>query len=244
MIETKLKYVGKCLLLDSGKEKILVVGDLHLGFEEMLNKSGVLVSRQMFEEMISDLNNVFGEVGRVDKVVLLGDVKHDFGGILKQEWSDVNALLNYLESMAGEVVVVKGNHDNILEPILKKRKMRLWNCYIWREFAFLHGDKDFRKIWDKKIKYLIIGHGHPAVKLREKKGTKVEKYKCFLIGKFRGKEMIILPSFIDYYAGSDPREGDVILAWDVNFKNFNVKIVPVGPGELNALDFGKLKNLD
>jgi len=243
MDETKIKYVGKCLLLDSEKEKILVVGDLHLGFEEMLNKSGVFVSRQMFDEMISDLNNVFGEVGRVDKVILLGDVKHDFGGILKQEWSDVTKLLDYLKDFSDEIIVVKGNHDNILEPILKKRGIKLRNYYIFKEFCFLHGDRDFSEIWGKKIKYLIIGHGHPAVKLKEKKGSKVEKYKCFLVGKFKGKEMVVVPSFIDYYAGSDPREGEVMLAWDVNFGNFDVKIVPVGPGELEALDFGKLKNL-
>ena len=31
-----IKYIGKCLLVVENSEKILVIGDLHLGFEEVL----------------------------------------------------------------------------------------------------------------------------------------------------------------------------------------------------------------
>jgi hypothetical protein len=242
--ETKIRYVGKCLLISRGKERALVVGDLHLGYEENLNRAGVFVSRQMFEEMISDLNAVFGEIGKVDRVVLLGDVKHDFGGILRQEWKDVNAILDYFESMAKKVIVIRGNHDTILEPIVKKRRIKLHNYYVWKEFFFVHGDEDYKEIWEKHVKTIVIGHGHPAVKLREPKGAKTEKYKCFLVGKFKGKEMMVVPSFIDYYAGSDPREDEIVLAWRINFSNFDVKIVSEDSSELDALDFGKLKKLE
>ena len=236
--ETKIKYIGKCLLIEKGKERVLIIGDLHLGFEESLNKSGVFISRQMFDEMISDFNAILGEVGKVDKIILLGDLKHDFGGISKQEWGDVARMINYLKPFGDEIIIIKGNHDTILEPIARKIGIKLRDYYVWKEFCFLHGDEDVDAAWEKKVEWLIIGHGHPAIRLRE--GSKMEKYKCFLVGKFRGKNMIIVPSFIEYYAGSDPREGEVILAWDVNFNNFDVKIV----GEnLEVLDFGKLKNL-
>ena len=236
--EMKIKYIGKCLLIEGGKERVLVVGDLHLGFEESLNKSGVFISRQMFDEIISDFNAIFGEVGRVDKIILLGDIKHDFGGISGQEWGDVTRLLHYLKPLGDEILVLRGNHDTILEPIMKKIGLKLKDCYFWKEFCFVHGDEDFDKIWGKKIEWLVVGHGHPAIKLRE--GSKIEKHKCFLVGKFKGKNMIVVPSFIEYYAGSDPREGEIVLAWNVNFNNFDVKIV----GEnLEVLDFGKLKNI-
>lgn len=241
--ETKLRFIGKCLLIESDGERVLVVGDLHLGYEEALNRGGVLVGRKMFDEMISDLNAVFGEVGEVDKVILLGDVKHDFGGISKQEWKEVNAILDYLESMCKRVVVVKGNHDNILEPILKKRKIKLLGVYIWNGFAFLHGDDDYEEIWQDAIQTIIVGHGHPAVKLREKGGVKEEKYKCFLSGRFRGKKMVVVPSFIDYYVGSDPREDEMVMAWDVDWGNFDVFIVSEDSSKMDALSFGKLKKL-
>ena len=118
-MESTIKYVGKCLLLTSEKENLLVVGDLHIGFEQSLNESGILVSRQMFNELIEDFENIFTKIrvginvndlkkkggtiaedeGNreikiklkksekedriVDKIVLLGDIKHDFGKISK-----------------------------------------------------------------------------------------------------------------------------------------------------------------
>jgi hypothetical protein len=142
--------------------------------------------------------------------------------------------------MAGKVIVVRGNHDTILFPILKKRRMKLHNYYVWKEFVFLHGDEDYDEAWKKRIEYVVIGHGHPAIKLREPRGAKVEKYKCFLIGKFRRKKMIVVPSFIDYYVGSDPRDDELVLAWNIDFSNFDVKIVGA---DLEVLDFGKLKKI-
>ena len=73
----KIRYIGKCLLLEGRKEKVLVVGDLHLGYEEALNRSGVFISRQMFDEIISDFNAIFGEVGKVDKIIILGDIQNN-----------------------------------------------------------------------------------------------------------------------------------------------------------------------
>lgn len=238
MEKSKINFIGKCLLIENAgekKEKILVIGDLHLGYEEFLNRSGVFVSRQMFEEMIAYLDNVFAKTGKVDKVVLLGDVKHDFGKIMKQELNDVLGLFDYLEKKSRKIIVVKGNHDKIIEPIVMKRSARIEDFYIYDEFCFLHGDRDFSQIYDKKIKYWIMGHGHPAVKISD--GIKIEKYKCFLIGKFKEKEVIILPSFFSLMAGSDPRENDLGLAWKFGLGKFKVWVV----GEnLEVLNFGQL----
>jgi putative SbcD/Mre11-related phosphoesterase len=238
-MKSEIKYVGKCLLLTNGRESVLAIGDLHLGYGESLNRSGVLVSRQMFKEVISELDEVFAGIGgKVDRVVLLGDIKHDFGRILKQEWSDVLGLFDYLTKKCRKIVVIRGNHDTILKPIARKRGIHVKNYWVWKEFCFTHGDEDYRPMWSKKVECLVLGHGHPALRLSE--GARSEKYKCFLTGKFRGKTMIVLPSFSEWYAGSDPREGEVVLAWDVNFGSFEVRAV----GEkLEVLDFGKLRSI-
>ena len=60
-MESKINYVGKCILLERGGEKILAVGDLHLGYEETLNRAGIFVSRQMFDEMIADFDAIFAK---------------------------------------------------------------------------------------------------------------------------------------------------------------------------------------
>jgi hypothetical protein len=235
----KLEYVGKCLLIEKNKERVLVIGDLHLGYEEMLNRAGVYISRQLFEEVLKDFDEVFAKTGKVDEVVLLGDVKHGFGTITKQEWSDVLQLFDYLKKKCKKIAVVKGNHDKILEPIAKKRKIEVKDFFIWNEFCFLHGDKSFAEIYDRKIKCWVIGHGHPAVKLSDK--IKTEKYKCFLIGKFKGKQVVVVPSFFGGNIGTDPRENKLGFAWNFNFDKFYVKIV--SEDNLNVLDFGILRKL-
>jgi uncharacterized protein len=233
-----VEYVGKCLLIHSNGRKILAVGDLHLGYEEYLNQTGVFVSRKMFEEMIEEFEEIFSKVGKVDEVVLLGDVKHDFGSIMKQEWNDVLNLFDYLGEKCKKIVVVMGNHDNILEPIARKRRIEIKDFYCLGEFCFLHGDKDFKEIYEGEIKFWIIGHGHPAVKISD--GIKAEKYKCFLVGKFKQKEVILVPSFFSYSEGSDPRENDLGFAWAFDFNKFEVYAVS---DKLNVLDFGKLNKL-
>ena len=239
-MESHVERVGKCLFLTNGNEKVLVVGDLHIGFQQALNDAGILVSRQMFDELIGDFDKIFKKINTVvDKIILLGDIKHDFGQISKEEWNDLLKLFDYLIPKCKKLILIKGNHDNMLEPVAKKRELKLHDYYCWEEFCFLHGHDDHKKLWeDDKIKTIIVGHGHPALKLRD--GGRSEKYKCFLYGKLKRKNLIIVPSFSEWYAGSDPREGDVVLAWDINFDNFNVFVVS---DNLEVLDFGKLKKI-
>lgn len=237
----EIKFVGKCLLIEHVGKKILVVGDLHLGFDEMLVEAGNFAVKKgyMFKEMIKEFDKIFEKTGKVDEIVLLGDIKHDFGKISKQEWQDILKLIDYLKNKCNNITVIFGNHDNMIGPIMNKRKIKVKKFYIVGRYFLAHGDKNYSEMWDKKIKNIIVGHGHPAVRLKE--GVKVEKYKCFLEGKYEGKNFIVVPSFFEYNVGSDPRDGGVVLAWNINFNNFNVKIV----GEnLNVLDFGKLKNLE
>lgn len=234
-----IDYIGKCLFIKEKGKRVLVIGDLHLGYEESMNRKGVMIARGMFNEMISEMNKIFEKIGKVDLVVLLGDVKHDFSTILKQESNDFMKLFDYLQEKCKEVVIVKGNHDSILEPIARRNGIVLKNHFVFEDVCFLHGDKDYEEIYDKKIRYWIVGHAHPAIKLSD--GNKVEKYKCFLVGQYKKKEIIIVPSFFGLIEGSDPRENNLGLAWNFALNKFNVKIVS---DNLKVLDFGKLKKLN
>ena len=242
-----IKYIGKCLLVNAEEgaegKKILVVGDLHLGYEEVLNESGVFVTREMFKDMIEYLDKVFDKVGKVEYVILLGDVKHDFGRILRQERNDLLMLFKYLEKKldkVGEIVIVKGNHDKIVEPIANSAGIRVVDYFIFGECCFVHGDKKYEEMYDKNIKIWIMGHGHPAVKVGDR--VRVEKYKCFLVGNFKGREVIIVPSFFEYGEGSDPRENDLRMVWNFDYDRFDVKVVGV-ESDLEVMDFGKLGKL-
>lgn len=235
----KIKYLGKCLLVEELDERILVVGDLHLGYEESLNRVGVFVGRKMYDKMIREFEEIFGKTGKLDKIILLGDVKHEFGRILKQENNDVLKLLDYLKERCKEVVVIKGNHDAIIEPIAKKREIEVLKLYKFGRFCFLHGDKDFEEIYDKKINYWVVAHAHPAIRLTD--GVKEEKYKCFLVGKYKDKDVVIVPSFFELSIGTDPRDRNLGLVWEMNLNSFEVIVVETN---LNVLKFGKLGKIN
>lgn len=227
------EFIGKCLLVKTEGKKILVIGDLHLGYEEFLNRAGVFVSRAMLNEILDYLRAILKRTGKVEEVVFLGDVKHVFGRILNQEWTDFLKIADCLKEMCEKITIVRGNHDVVLDAVAEKNEVELKNFYAVGKYCFLHGDREFKDIYEKKIKCWVVGHGHPAVKISD--GTTVEKYKCFLVGKFRGKNIIIVPSFFFYREGTDPRESDLGLAWKINYRNFRAFVVG---DDLEVFDFG------
>jgi len=238
----EISYVGKCLLVNVDGRRILVVGDLHLGYEESLNRSGVLVGRGMFDEMIGEFDLIFSKVGRVDEIVLLGDVKHFFGGVIKQEWNDVLRVFDYFSKWCDKIMVVKGNHDIFLPGIVRQRKgIELAEKYIVSGVCFVHGD---RKIWcGGGVEVLVLGHWHPAVVVEDK--VRREKYKCFLVGDWKGRKVIIVPSFFSGFEGTEVRDGNFSefgKKWGFDLRKFDVKVV--SSGGLEVLDFGKLGKLD
>ncbi|OIO80388.1 hypothetical protein AUJ84_03730 [Candidatus Pacearchaeota archaeon CG1_02_32_132] len=243
----KINYIGKCLLIENAGKRILVIGDLHLGYGESLRESGVFMPGDLYSDIVKEMDNVFGVVEKVDEVVLLGDLKHEFGKIMRSEWKEVSDFLDYLNEklngdgkenvkMSRKIIIVKGNHDVITGIVTAKKGIEVVDYYIMDGVAFVHGDKDFAEIYDKKVKYWIMGHGHPAVRISD--GVKEEKYKCFLVGKWKGKEIVVVPSFFSVNEGSDPRDFDLGLAWNFDLSKFNV--VVVGEEKLSVLDFGKL----
>lgn len=233
-----MKYLGKCLLIEREDKKILVVGDIHIGYGKEGELSGALVNKKLFEETLFELEKIFFKIKKVDILVLLGDIKHSFSEPNQESRYDLINLFDYLEKKAKKIVIIKGNHDTFISSILGNRKIQILDYYILNDICFIHGDRDFEEIHQPKIKTWVMGHLHPAVKLKE--DNKIEKYKCFLAGTYKGNNIIILPSFIDITEGVDVREMFGNLAWDFDLKNFEVFIVS---DDLNVLSFGKLKEL-
>ena len=218
-----------CLYLR--KEKVLVIGDMHIGLEESLNKQGVMIPRKGVGEVIERLSKIINEI-EVREIILMGDVKHEFGAISDQEWKDVLKVLDFLLSK-GKVILIKGNHDTILDPILEKRDLEVKESYEINDILFVHGDK----LIENKSKVIIIGHEHPAISFEERPN---EKFKCFLLGKFKNKDLVVVPSFSFLTEGSDIRKSEVLSPYIKSFKDFRVFISE----DDKVRDFGYVKDLE
>ena len=57
-----------------------------------------------------------------------------------------------------QIILIKGNHDNILGPIAKKRNVKLKKYYKILGICFLHGNKEYRG-YDEKTDIF----GHPRI---------------------------------------------------------------------------------
>lgn len=207
------EVVDRCLYWKS--EKTLIVGDLHLGYEDSLTEAGYALPRTQQKENYEIFERILTELDKkLERIIFLGDVKHYFGKILRQELFDFEDLIKFFEKKIGKkvkIVVTKGNHDKILEPILEKyEEIELRDYLLEKEILFLHGDaesmkKAYFEMQDKRTKLVVLGHFHPALVLQDKKGVKVEKYKCFLYGlspEYK-KKVVFVPSFFPLIEGSD-----------------------------------------
>src|SRR3989344_5592758 len=84
------------------KENILIIADSHIGYEEALNKQGILIPRLQFKETMKRLENIIG-TRTFSKIIINGDIKHEFGVISDQEWRHTLRLLDYLKKHCDEV---------------------------------------------------------------------------------------------------------------------------------------------
>ena len=262
-----MKFVDKAVFLE--KEKILVITDLHLGYEQGLQEQGVFIPKTQYKKTLEDLNKIFNEINKnksvnkktagnkenklgdksdfsfnnkkIKEIIILGDLKHEFSGVSQQEWKEVLDLLGYLKTKTKKIILIKGNHDNYLVNVVKKQGVKLKDYYIKEvgkeKVCFIHGYKLFSECLDKSIKTIIMGHLHPSISII--KNVKKEIYKCFLVGKFKGKEIVILPSFFPLVEGADITIEDTNLAFKLDLKNFEV-YVPI-PGKV--LKLGKVKEI-
>ncbi len=218
----------------------LVIGDVHLGFEEAQNKMGVFLPRFQFKDSIARLEKIFTEIGKeADEIVINGDLKHAFGEISEQEWREILKFIDFLAVHSRKIIIVKGNHDVILYPITRKRNIQIVETYSIGEIFISHGHTipDAEKLENAKI--MLIGDEHPAITLKE--GGRAELFKCYLKGKWKGKDIIIMPSFNQVTIGTDilkEKFQSPFMERNV-ISDFELYVV----GEDGVYDFGKVKNI-
>ena len=229
-ISPKMEIIHTALWLS--KEKILVINDLHIGYEEALHRKGILVPKFQLQEIIKEMEQILSKV-KPEKIIINGDLKHEFGTVLRQERKEVLAFLDFCLQHCKELIIIRGNHDPIITPIADKRDIRVVTEYQTGDMVIVHGDK----IIQTNAKRIIIGHEHPAITIRE--GSKREKYKCFLKGKWKRKDLIAVPSFNPLLEGTDILKEELLSPFLKNIQNFQVYVV--SKGEVFA--FGKVKDI-
>ena len=219
------------------KERTLILSDMHIGIEEAMQKKGFLLPRFQLKDFEIRLDKIFQEHA-VDTVVFNGDLKHEFGSISATEWRNIASMLEFAGKYAKEIVIIRGNHDILLEPIAKKLNIKVQDYCKINGYFICHGDKLIKNADFEDSSVIIIGNEHAAISLR--KGGRKELYKCFLLGAFMGKKLIAMPSFNAMAEGTDILDGEFISPFlKQDLGDFEVYI-----SSGKAYHFGKVRNVE
>lgn len=180
-------------------ENVLVVADMHLGVEASLENEGLSVPRVQTKKILEYMEDVMSTV-RPAKVVVAGDLKHNFDRNLTQEWQEVT---KFVERLAGraELEVIKGNHDNFLNLILRERGVPpLRKELVVGGVQIVHG----HQLVERKG-LCMMGHMHPSLRLRDSVGASVKDH-CYLWDP--KKQILVLPALSLLAAGVDVVSGE------------------------------------
>ncbi len=179
----------------------LVIADVHLGKPAAFRMAGIGVPETTTTDDLARLKTIL-EATASRRLIILGDLLHARVGMQTvmtdnvERWRAAHAKL--------DIILVAGNHDHKSGPPPAAWDMRCiegaWKCgpFLVTHEPTEHPDG-----------YVMAGHVHPALVLREKFGPGI-RAACFCFG---GKRAI-LPAFGSFTGMSniEPARGDRIFA--------------------------------
>ncbi|UCD92982.1 MAG: metallophosphoesterase [Methanobacteriota archaeon] len=199
------------LLID---DSVLVVADLHIGIEEELKEAGFILPSQT-EKMIDSLVTILKDT-KPEKIIILGDLKHNIPMTSKQEWSEIPDIIRAAQEYVDEIEILPGNHDGgIRNMVADDVHIGISKGNTIGEVGLFHGHAwPSEKVMKSKV--AITAHNHPVVVFVDKLGMRTSK-RCWMRTNFRRKseryskmpkELVVMPAFNEFCGGTpvnDPK---------------------------------------
>ncbi len=159
--------------IKKGKTKTLVIADPHIGWEMALQERGIHVPSQT-PKLLNQLIAILDEC-KPRQLVILGDVKYTVVSSELGEWQDIPDFFAKLQTFVPEIIVVRGNHDANIEPLLPDNvELAPATGTVIGDVGIFHGHK-----WPSPAlmgcKTLVMGHLHPVVVFRDPGGFRITR---------------------------------------------------------------------
>lgn len=196
------------------EERILAVGDLHLGISAELADKGIEIPSQIPKAQERLLKLI--ETEDADRLIFLGDIKHNVPIVSWEEWKNLPDFFSEL-SRRVKIEIVPGNHDGDIEGLIPRDVvlheadgMTIGDAKV----GFIHGHA-----WPNpnliQAEAIVMGHNHPTIEFKDELGGRVmepawvrtrlksenlpEKFQKRVKGK--GPEITIVPAFSKLVGG-------------------------------------------
>lgn len=191
--------------------KALVIADVHLGIEWELYHKGFSIPSQVEKRKKRICEYI--EIAKPDRIVLLGDIKHN---VPRTSWQEKKEVPDFLETIAAyaPVDIVPGNHDGDIEALIPENvTVHGMRGFVLDCAGYFHGHT-----WpDAELlsaKFVVMSHNHPTVRLTDPLGHAVSE-KVWIRTHFLGNvirehygdidwmdpEVIIMPAFNELCGG-------------------------------------------
>jgi putative SbcD/Mre11-related phosphoesterase len=191
--------------------RVLVIADVHLGIEWELYHRGFSIPSQVEKRkkrMIDHINLV-----KPDRIVLLGDIKHN---VPRTSWQEKKEVPDFLKTLAAyaPVDIVPGNHDGDIEELISENvSIHGTRGFMLDGVGYFHGHTwpDMELLSTEQV---VMSHNHPTVRLKDTLGHAVSE-KVWIKTRFIQKaikryfgdiiwtdpEVIIMPAFNELCGG-------------------------------------------
>lgn len=198
-------------LVVEGEFKALVLADLHLGIEWELYHSGISIPSQVEKRKRRIIDYI--QKVKPQRIVLLGDIKHNVPVTSWQERQEVPLFLKELASFA-PVDIVPGNHDGSIEELVpEKVRVHGMRGFVLDGVGYFHGHT-----WPGaellSSSHVVMSHNHPAIRFTDSLGHSVSEpawIRTHFIEKairehyrdieWSNPEVIIMPAFNELCGG-------------------------------------------
>ncbi|MFW9903007.1 MAG: hypothetical protein ACFFFH_01625 [Candidatus Thorarchaeota archaeon] len=167
------------LLRKYNNTKILLVADLHLGFEAEWIKRGLEAKKPEWSfKIIDQLKNDLEET-LADQLIILGDLEHSFihfrsmkgnkdGPWVSNKWLREKALTYFTEQVIGieglKVRLIRGNQDtSVVKSLQNQKELNIEKeASLFNQLGVFHGHKNPGKqvLLSSEI---VLGHVHPSI---------------------------------------------------------------------------------
>jgi hypothetical protein len=167
----------------------LVLADVHVGMDEASAVEFPLGERRDLAERLSALVEAFEPA----TVAFAGDLLHSFGRASVGTEETVSSLVAACRGAGARVVVVRGNHDTMLDAV--------WSGDVHDEYALADGTLvcHGHEAPGGDAPLYVVGHDHPAIAIEG------QRRPCYLYGPgaYRGGDVLVLPAFTRLAAGAE-----------------------------------------